>query len=76
MLAEFSVTEHNTVSVSVQDGIVALGKAHTRSAGSLSSLHKVALETVPMFGCTKIVLDLEGGMSKSISADICKCVLL
>ena len=41
----------NTVSVSVsaQDGIVALGKAHTRSAPSLSSLPKVALETVPIF---------------------------
>ena len=37
------------VSVSAQDGIVALGKAHTRSAPSLSSLPKVALETVPIF---------------------------
>ena len=36
-------------SVSAQDGIVALGKAHTRSAPSLSSLPKVALETVPIF---------------------------
>ena len=38
-----------SVSVSAQDGIVALGKAHTRSAPSLSSLPKVALETVPIF---------------------------
>ena len=37
------------VSVSAQDGIVALGKTHTRSAPSLSSLPKVALETVPIF---------------------------
>ena len=37
-----------SVSVSAQDGIVALGKAHTRSAPSLSSLPKVALETVPI----------------------------
>ena len=36
-------------SVSAQDGIVALGKAHTRSTPSLSSLPKVALETVPIF---------------------------
>ena len=42
---QFSVS----VSVSAQDGIVALGKAHTRSAPSLSSLPKVALETVPIF---------------------------
>ena len=38
-----------SVSVSAHDGIVALGKAHTRSAPSLSSLPKVALETVPVF---------------------------
>ena len=38
-----------SVSVSAQDGIVALGKAHTRSAPSLSSLQKVALQTVPIF---------------------------
>ena len=38
-----------SVSVSVQDGIVALGKAHTCPALSLSSLPKVALETVPIF---------------------------
>ena len=37
------------VSVSAQEGIVALGKAHTRSAPSLSSLSKVALVTVPIF---------------------------
>ena len=36
-------------SVSAQDGIVALGKPHTRSAPSLSSLPKVSLETVPIF---------------------------
>ena len=39
----------DSVSVSAQDGIVALGKAHMRSAPSLSSLPKVALETVPIF---------------------------
>ena len=39
----------NKVSVSAQDGIIALGKAHTRSAPSLSSLPKLALETVPIF---------------------------
>ena len=38
-----------TVSVSAQDGNVALGKAHARSAPPLSSFPKVALETVPMF---------------------------
>ena len=38
-----------SVSVSAQHGIVALGKAHTRSAPSLSSLPKVALEIVPIF---------------------------
>ena len=41
--------ESASVSVSAQDGIVALGKAHARSAPSLSSLPKVALETVPAF---------------------------
>ena len=38
-----------TVSVSTQDGIAALGKADRRCAPSLSSLPKVALETVPIF---------------------------
>ena len=38
-----------SVSVSAQDGIVALRKTHTRSAPSRSSLPKVALETVPIF---------------------------
>ena len=38
-----------SVSVSAQDGIVALGKAHTRFALSLSSLPKTALKTVPIF---------------------------
>ena len=38
-----------SVSVSAEDGIVALRKAHTCSAPSLSSLPKVALKTVPMF---------------------------
>ena len=38
-----------SVSVSTQDGIVALGKANTRSASSLSSPPKVALETASMF---------------------------
>ena len=35
--------------VSAQDGIVTLGKAHTRSAPSLTSLPKVAIETVAIF---------------------------
>ena len=38
-----------SVSLSAQGGIVALGKAHTRSAPSLSSLSKVTLETVQIF---------------------------
>ena len=38
-----------SVSVSAQDGMVALGKAHARSAPSLSSLPKVAIKTVPIF---------------------------
>ena len=46
---ENSVRVSVSVSVSSQNGIVALGKAHTRSAPSLSSLPKVALKTVPMF---------------------------
>ena len=33
-----------SVQISAQDGIVALGKAHTRSAMSLSNLHKAALD--------------------------------
>ena len=37
----------HAVSVSAQDGIAALRKAHTCSAPSLSSLPKVALKTVP-----------------------------
>ena len=41
----------NFSSVSAQDGIVAIGKAHTHSAPSLGSLHKVALETVPICVC-------------------------
>ena len=41
--------DHCKVSVSAQDGIVAFGKARTRSAPSLSSLPEVALETVPIF---------------------------
>ena len=48
------------VSVSAEDGIVVLGKAHMRSTPSLSSLPKVTLETVPIFGWTQIVLDLGG----------------
>ena len=54
-----------SVSVSAQDGIVALGKAHTRSAPSLSSLPKVALETVPIFVLlnTDRSRPWEGGMS-------------
>ena len=50
-----------TVSVSAQDGIVALRKAHTRSALSLSSLPKVGLEQCQYLpGWTQIVLDLGG----------------
>ena len=45
----FGITFTVSVSISAQDGIVALGKAHTRSAPSLSSLPKVALKTVPIF---------------------------
>ena len=37
------------VSVSAQDGIVVVGKAHARSTPYLSSLSKVALRTVPVF---------------------------
>ena len=37
-----------SVSVSAQDGTIALGKAHTRSDPSFSSLPKVALQTVPI----------------------------
>ena len=39
----------NKVSVSVQDGIIVLGKANTRSSPSLSSLPKAALKIVPIF---------------------------
>ena len=39
----------DSVSLSAQDGIVALGKAHTRFAPPLSSLPQVAPVTVPMF---------------------------
>ena len=38
-----------SISVSPQDGITPLGQAQTRSDPSLSSLPKVALETVPIF---------------------------
>ena len=37
-----------SVSVSAEDGSVALGKAQTRSTPSLSSLTQVALETMPI----------------------------
>ena len=43
--------EISSVSASAQDDIVAFGKAHTRSTPSLSSLPKIALETVPIFVC-------------------------
>ena len=51
MFAEFvlSIVYRVFASASAQDGIVALGKAHTRFGPSLSSLPKVALETVPIF---------------------------
>ena len=53
------------VSVSAQHGIVALGKAHTRSTPSFSSLPKAALETVPIFCLVehRSLSTLEGGMS-------------
>ena len=51
-------------SVSVQDGIVALRKAHMCSVPSLSSLPKVALKTVPIFAWLntewQILLNLGG----------------
>ena len=54
-------TTHNTscqfssvsISVSAQDDVVVVRKAHTRSAPSLSSLPKVALETVPISAWSK-----------------------
>ena len=50
-----------SVSISVQDVIVALGKAHMRSAPSLGSLSKVALKTVPIFAWLNTdLLDLGG----------------
>ena len=55
-----------SVSVSAEDGIAALGKAHTRSAPSLSSLPKVALDTVSAYICLvehRSLSTLEGGMS-------------
>ena len=52
------------VSVSVEDGMVALGKAHTRSAPSLSSLPKVALET----GQVLLVNKINCGMVKITDA--------
>ena len=44
-----SLLIQSTVSVSVSVSAQDLGKAHTRSAPSLSSLPKVALEAVPIF---------------------------
>ena len=44
-----TISSHIGTPVSVPDGIVALGKAHTRSDPPLCSLTNVALETVPMF---------------------------
>ena len=44
------VNSSASISVSAQDGIVAIGKAHARSAPSPSCLAKVVtLETVPVF---------------------------
>ena len=40
---------YQAVSVSGQDDIAELGKSNSRSTQSLSSVPKVALETVPMF---------------------------
>ena len=52
-----------SVSVSAQDGIVALGKVHTRSTPPLGSPPKVALETVPIILFARSLSTLEGGMS-------------
>ena len=38
-----------STSSSIQDGICAVGKAHTRSTQSLRSVPNVAFETVPVF---------------------------
>ena len=53
----------------LKDGITALGKAHTRSAPSPSSLPKAALETVPMFCLVehRSFPTLEGGLSAASS---------
>ena len=48
MICNFYLNVFSSVSVSAQDDIVALGKAHTRSAQPFSSLPKVALETEPV----------------------------
>ena len=48
-MARADTTQGQSVSVSAQDGIVELGKAHTHSAPSLINLPKVAFETVPIF---------------------------
>ena len=55
-----------SVSVSAQDGIIVLGKAHVCSAPSLSILLKVALDTVRYQYCLvehRSFSTLEGGMS-------------
>ena len=54
----------DSVSVSAQNGNIALGKAHTRSAQSLSSLPEVPFETVPIYLVEhRSSSTLEGGMS-------------
>ena len=47
--ARLGLPSFSSLSVSAQDGTVALGKAHTRSAPSISGLAKVVLETLPVF---------------------------
>ena len=52
-----------SVSVSAQDGIIALGKAHTCSTPPQSSFPKVALGPVPVFVWLRSFPTSEGGMS-------------
>ena len=52
VIAHLSIQSKNSLVLVIllaQDDIVGLGKAHTRSTPSLSSLPKVALEIVPLF---------------------------
>ena len=68
-LASLTVSTNSAVvgfqcPVSVQDGMVAPGKAHTHSASSLTSFPKVALPTVPMIEHrSMIIITLKGSNS-------------